>query len=731
MELVTTSFASPVHRAEPYPAAALVPARTKGRGERVLASTMMPTVPLGFPSQIGYARWRQVMTAYRGWYYLGTRARMDEIGSHRPLAAFVSSGGTRATRQKFLDAYGTKSAHAVRPHEQLEPLGPGHPLERLFDCPNQWDHQGIGEILAELEMFLCLCGDAYLWVVPHERTGYPEELFVIPSQWVYGPYIDTSKDDGLSYYEIRPIIGRGLLRIPHEEIIHFKEKSPIHKLVGWSPAQAISEWVDSLDSVMVARFFMMKNGVFPMGAVELSPNYFDPDDEDLDRIRAKLFARLQGETKYGMPLVLPPGATYNPLVISPDEMAFEQSAESLRDWILASLQVPKEIVGIQDAGSEIAMYGPLVQFCRPIRFRLNKIAAVLTRMLASRYDPSIRIWFEDPTPESPEAQRAKWQGLYAMGACTPNEIRADYGLGAWPGGDNPLLPSGTLPYPLAKEEDLSYLDELAPGKGGGPEDMNGSLGGDEEEEEGGHTPGKPANGKTLPAALAERLGRVRDGAAHHWSRVKELVGDVYKNGNGFREEDHPRDQGGQFASGNGSGGGSTAAVSAPAVHPGSTHGSTVQVKKTTRRAWTKAHAPAAAPDPALWGAVQAIIPLARPAALPHLCGAAGGAQLWLVDGNAVKLRPGQMDFVEGGNGLEDPTLCGPDEVYVDARLDPACWAFVAYHEVYERLLMEGGMSYDDAHERANSAEQQLRAQQVTPPTEKARKDWRPEWAEFA
>jgi hypothetical protein len=126
------------------------------------------------------------------------------------------------------------------------------------------------------------------------------------------------------------------------------------------------------------------------------------------------------------------------------------------------------------------------------------------------------------------------------------------------------------------------------------------------------------------------------------------------------------------------------------------------------------------PDMMLWRAVLGVLPTSRPARLPHFCGKVGALAVYLVNGNDVKLRERKdpksshigesdfMDFVEGGNGQEDPELCGPDQVFIDALIDPICWPFIAYHECYEAALMEQGASYDRAHEAANRVEKQLR-----------------------
>jgi hypothetical protein len=506
-EWITTSVVGADRSPEPYNQPdwmkANVVSHTKGVAERVMASMTAPYGAWSVSSLEVSRKWREVQIAYRGWYYKGTKKRCEEISAHRPNCAFVTTGNNRGMQQKSMLHYQRKSSHAIKPHEIVTPLGPDHPLERLLDHPNEWDSAGFPDIMYELELFLCLTGIAYLWVFPNERTGLPDEMIVVPSQWVYGPWVDKNSDAGISYYEIRPIIGSGVLRVPHDQIVVFKEKSPLNKLFGWSPAMACSEWIDSLESVMMARFMMMKNGSFPVGALELDENFHDPDDAMIDRITAKFLRKTQGEMRFGAPLILPPGAHYNALMISPTEMAFQQSADQLRDWILAILDVPKQLVSLQDAGSEIAMYGPLTQFaCNVLRPRYNNLyGPVFTNQLARRYDSSIRFWWDDPSPESAEERRQTAMTLWKLGATYPNEIRSMFSLPPFAhGGNDPVVPSTYTIMPMNTGEDLSTFTDIMPK----PQASSaGAVDAKLEEEEGNpHEIGKKPN---VPAKLGKRL----------------------------------------------------------------------------------------------------------------------------------------------------------------------------------------------------------------------------------
>jgi len=134
-------------------------------------------------------------------------------------------------------------------------------------------------------------------------------------------------------------------------------------------------------------------------------------------------------------------------------------------------------------------------------------------------------------------------------------------------------------------------------------------------------------------------------------------------------------------------------------------------------------------DEHLWLECQRVIPAQKPARLPADLGTIDGdIKVILVSGRHVKVSERQgkknhkgdddfMDFVEGGNGEEDPELCGPKEIVLDADHALDDLAPVCYHEAIERRMMvkykkEGmtsAQAYKKAHaEVANPSEKVLR-----------------------
>jgi HK97 family phage portal protein len=441
----------------------------KGIAERMLSASMLGSSTFGWPGSWSQDRVEQVLH-YKHWLFIAVRARCQMIGGLTPNLAYVraeDTEGNRGTIEKSLFRSQSavrqrryqKSLHTVKPHEEVEPVGHDHPLQKLLDHPNDWDT--AGELWYELELFLCLTGNAYLWVVPN-AFGQPVELMAIPSHWVW-PRMSRAAPRGIAWYEIRPFVGGPMFYFPEEELIHFRCKSPVHKIDGWAATTAGAEWIDVTEAINRSRFFLMQNGCFPTGAVELAAGYEDPDDPEVDRQMAKFYGRFQGMNNFGRPIITPPGAKFTPLKISPVEMDFIQTADQCRDWVLSLYGVPKELVGIQPTGSDLSWYAPMYNFCwGAISPELRYFSQKLTHGLARRWDDELRLWWDDPTPDNPTQVNADIASDYATGSITPNEVRGIRGREPYQhGGDDPLLPTGTAPFPLNTGEDMSgYADLL-------------------------------------------------------------------------------------------------------------------------------------------------------------------------------------------------------------------------------------------------------------------------------
>jgi phage portal protein BeeE/predicted double-glycine peptidase len=478
------------------------------RGERILGS-LFPSRGVGFPGGWSQDRLKSVQH-FVNWTYVSIHAIACKTAQLMPNMAYVSSEPKPGHTEKYkwtrpdqfggsniiqmpsvlntsgsygfnpfifptVGGYYRKALSVIKPHEELEPVEQDHLLRRLIENPNPFDT--AFDFFYEWAMFEELCGVAYIWKVPN-KWGRTCELYVIPSHWVWprtggNEYVHPDNphaDELIQFYEVRPWGGfgsAGIIRFPPNEVIRSSWKSPINKLDGYSPSLATAQWIDVEESISKSRWSQMTYGAYPSLHVELPESYEDPNDDRIARIEAKFMQKYVGEYAYGRPIFTPSGSKLTPLGYSPNEMAYFQSEEQVRDMILSARGVPKAAVGVVTDMTYGAVLATLASWCSfGLCSRLTMHGQRLTKDLASEFsdgDRQIRIWYDDPTPADPAQLNADLQADWQMFSVSPNEVRAIRGRKPWKlGGDNPMGqgPGGMVPYPLNVEEQSSDMNAL-------------------------------------------------------------------------------------------------------------------------------------------------------------------------------------------------------------------------------------------------------------------------------
>ncbi len=461
-------------------------------GEKIMGA-LMPY--RGYPWSNDQDRWTQIQHL-KNWTGVGIDIIAKLAAQLVPNIAYIRPQRTRNSQKWFTHDYGRmqtldygghsfvsgsyrrKALGVIKPHEEIEPVESDHPLRLLIENPNAWDTQFDHDY--ELIMFQFLCGVAYDWAVPNE-LGYPQELWCIPSHWVWprtggGTVVDPRNpyaDSLIAYYEIIPwgsgSGGHGSFRLPPDQIVRYAFKSPINKVNGYAKTFLGRNWIDADDSIAKSQFAQMSNAALPSFWLEFGEGYEDPDDDAIDRISAKFLARYTGEYKTGVPYIGPAGTVPHVLSFPPTQMAYGEAMTQSADRILALLGVPKAAIGMADGMTFGSVLATLYQFCT---FTLGPLLTAngqtKTKFLASRFstvrDP-IRIWNDDPAPPDPDQLNKDLRTDFDLGLITPNEGRAIRGRMPYRyGGDDPLVngPGGLIPLPINTGQDLSELADLIP-----------------------------------------------------------------------------------------------------------------------------------------------------------------------------------------------------------------------------------------------------------------------------
>lgn len=448
----------------------------------------------------------------------------------------------RDVRRRFLSKSMKRKALAnLQESDELEPISSDHALVKLLKNPNGPDV--AYSFYYRYWMYMRLIGSAYIWIVPN-RSGMPCQLWVIPSHWVREFATDANgkpTEKLVGSYEIRPMSGYGygdftanftgggwmpgmggVKRVDESEIIKIAYPNPLSLVDGLSPVAACGSWLDVSSAIDNSRVQAFYNGAFPGVILQLDKEVSAPDKSQLDRIYERFAEKVSGVRNSRKPYVLAPGLTLAPSPWqSPVEMDHVQSANQIRDWLLAMHRVGPTIAGITEQTSFAADTAARQGFYHgTLRPQLKFLGEVLTEKLCPRFaKPGEKLvcYWPDPTPDDPETKLKEAQALAALSANTPNEIRENFGKKPFEfGGDDPMGSMGQQPLPWATGEQSMGMG----GMDGGPLPPEGGQSSDAEPSQGDADPmddvmrellaggGEGASerpGQAIPTPLAKSL----------------------------------------------------------------------------------------------------------------------------------------------------------------------------------------------------------------------------------
>jgi hypothetical protein len=314
----------------------------------------------------------------------------------------------------------TKSIGPAKAHEEYEFLDESDPLVQLLSNPN--DPETGVSLWYEAELFNCLCGEDFIWMVT-DGAGRVSELWVIPSNWIKP--ICLGKEKLVDYFEVSPRGGStsGVVRFDPAEIIWNKMPSPLSKIYAASPLQAMANTVDSYEKTVAARNYGLDNGVYVNGVLQSSVATAPLDDAQINRIESRFLTKYAGVGNFGRPLILEGGLQWVPPP-GDHELAFMSSVDMARKWIMGQWGLDEVVMGFGSVTTRAAAIAAMANVgIATIDPRRRRRAAVLTEKLAKLFDSNAKIFFEDDTPIDPDAQRQDYQIGGVLNAVAPNDYR--------------------------------------------------------------------------------------------------------------------------------------------------------------------------------------------------------------------------------------------------------------------------------------------------------------------
>ena len=293
---------------------------------------------LGGSSPGGWASDHREETFHNtGFNYIAIHAIASQVaGATVTVFADADQQAIRQSRRKSLAVrVGSftrwKSIYGADDRE-TDPLPTTHPLVRLLKRPNPYE-SGASFRYRQAQQ-IRLTGTCLIWNVP-SVSGPACERYVIPTAMASPVAPSAELPQGgwrinpvASRYT--PIVDEGFIDCPswHRilgQIVDARQVQVIRLPHAWylddgqSPLSAGAKWVDAGEAVDEARFHQLRNGIDPSIVWNLPPDV-SPDQDEIDRIQAKISAKYGGPENVGLVMLAQSGTSITPLSTTPREM---------------------------------------------------------------------------------------------------------------------------------------------------------------------------------------------------------------------------------------------------------------------------------------------------------------------------------------------------------------------------------------------------------------------------
>lgn len=491
--------------------------RVKGTYLRALKGA---NAPLGEPSAWGNsAAWGEGLSALgarkpmskaemigqlTSWVYICAQANASAVASV-PLGLYVNANVSGKDWETIsAKAVAKPVAKYLRGNASLKPwIVKGEDIEEVTEHPFLDLMQNVnpfmnGSDLRELtSLFLDLTGEAY-WYIVRNALGVPAELWPIPSPYITPVPGKTLKEFIVGYEYER---GRVKQTLSIEDVVAFSFPNPANAYAGLSCVRGVADaiYINAKINEYVEAMFENKarpGGIFTPDMTMSAPA--------ITRAQEELKEKYSGARKTGKSMMLPPGITFLPDSLTPEEMAYIEGKKITREEICIAFGVPISVLVSTDVNRANAESGDYRHAKNGVLPRLRKIEEKLNEKLLPMFDPKLFCAFDNPIKEDRTIILAENTQYVSAGVLTINDVRSDLGKEPIDGGDEPLVSGLLIPLSqaVAEPEPEPAPVIVAPATGG--DKPKPGTGGDEGNLDTGET-GKAAMLDELQALVMARI----------------------------------------------------------------------------------------------------------------------------------------------------------------------------------------------------------------------------------
>lgn len=309
-----------------------------------------------------------------------------------------------------------------------------HPLLTLLAEPNP--QESGADLLESWYGFLMVAGNAYLECV--ETDASPRELYALrPDRMKVVPGLNGWPEAYEYSVNGRTVLipcnmGRGVAPLLHMRLFH-----PGDDHYGMSPLEAAAYAIDIHNAAGSWNKALLDNAARPSGALVYKGGDagMNLTEDQFDRLKRELADNYQGAGNAGRPLLLEGGLEWTSMGMTAKDMDFVEAKRAAARDIALAFGVPPMLLGIPGDNTYANYAEANRTFWRQTVLPLvGRTSRALTRWLARRYGPDLRLWYDMDGVEalSPERE-ALWARVAKADFLSDDEKRAAVGYGRMEG----------------------------------------------------------------------------------------------------------------------------------------------------------------------------------------------------------------------------------------------------------------------------------------------------------
>ena len=327
---------------------------------------------------------------------------------HRPLKNFELERLSQTTKLKvnpLLDSTLTIDEIYVHP---------------FLDLLQQENRQQTIELVVT---FLELTGNAFVLIIDDPIFDIPQNLVVIPSQNIK---VRKNKQGEVEYYFKTNNLAQPI-KLPTEDVIHFKYANPLNELWGLSPLASVFSSEELYEEMQLFELSLNKNSAIPSLIVKYISGSLQKDDRK--KLESEWNKALRGINKAGKIKVADENFDIQPIGLSPKDMQYLSGRKWIREEICGAFGVPLSLVTTTDVNLANANAGIKIYEKFTILPKLQLIENELNATIIQRYESGDRLFLAfDINLEDEEFKLKKTTELLSAGIIDRDEARAFYGF---------------------------------------------------------------------------------------------------------------------------------------------------------------------------------------------------------------------------------------------------------------------------------------------------------------